>query len=82
MKSFTKDILESLHFSIINQEYVSQVQLINLLKSILFNSSLRKGQPSHEVKTFFKELMASKLLIQSLVRGLDNESVYIKQRYV
>lgn len=71
-----------MHFSILNSESVSQVQLINLLKSILFNSSLRKSPNDGDIKTFLKELVGSKLLIQSLVRGLDNESIYIKQKYV
>lgn len=38
-----RDIHHCLHFSIVNGELVNQIQVLNLLKCILFQSAMRKS---------------------------------------
>lgn len=81
IRPYIRDIHRCLHFSIINCELVNQIQVLNLLKTILFSSAMRKSTES-DLKVFLKEFVSRPLFIQSLMLGLDNHSPYIKERYV
>jgi hypothetical protein len=81
IRPYNKDIHHCLHFSILSSELVNQIQVLNLLKTILFSSSMRKSS-DNDLKVFLKEFVSSPLFISSLILGLDNHSPYIKERYV
>lgn len=59
IRPYIYDIQRCLYFSIQNGELVNQIQILNLMKTILFSSSIRKGGNDSELKAFLKEFVSS-----------------------
>lgn len=43
-----------LNQAVTNQEFITQIQVLNLLKTIFFNSSFRNKGTAEEIRAFFK----------------------------
>jgi len=71
--------LTVLHHAINNLDYVLQVQLLNLLKVILYQSSYCNYEP-----TRYKcvALLSSSKFVQNLLRGLHVEQQYVRVQYI
>ena len=59
-----------------------QVQLLNLLKNIFFNSSFRKKAPLLKVRSFFKGIFTSHSLLKALLQGLSTPFAYVRSQFI
>ena len=67
---------------VLNREYIMQVQLLNLLKNIFFNSSFRKKAPLLKVRSFFKTIFTSHSLLKALLQGLSTPFAYVRSQFI
>lgn len=65
--------------AIMNKNYVIQVQLLSLLKIILFDKSMLN---SSENKDRMRELLSRPLLTNAIVKGLSSPSPYVLSQYI
>lgn len=79
----TRDIMEPLLIvmknAIQNRDYVMQVQLINLLKVILFQSSYCRFEGT---KAECVSMLSSQYFIPNLLKGLELEISYVRVQYI
>lgn len=59
-----------------------QIQLINLIKNIFFNSSFRKKAEISKVRLFFKKVFTNKIFIVSLLEGLHTPFAYVRSQFI
>jgi hypothetical protein len=59
-----------------------QVQLINLLRSIFFNSSFRKKGDLFKVREFFKKVFTDKTFLKSILEGLHTPFAYVRAQFI
>lgn len=52
-----------LNQAVINQEFITQIQLLNLFKTIFFSSSFRKKAKAEEVREFFKKIFTQTIFL-------------------
>ena len=72
-------LLLVLYHSIQNRDYVMQVQLINLLKVILFQSSYTRYDES---RYRCVALLSSRYFVPNLLRGLELPMQYVRVQYI
>ena len=72
-------LLLVLYHSIQNRDYVMQVQLINLMKVILFQSSYTQYEES---KYRCVALLSSRYFVPNLLRGLEIPMQYVRVQYI
>ena len=72
-------LLLVMHHSIQNRDYVMQVQLINLLKTILFQTNYGR---SEETKNHCVSLLSSRYFMPNLLRGLELQMQYVREQYI
>jgi hypothetical protein len=68
--------------SVRNKEYIMQIQLINLLKNIFFNSSFRKKGEVNKIRNFFKYVFTNKLFLTSALNGLNTPFAYVRSQFI
>lgn len=59
-----------------------QIQLLNLLKNIFFNSSFRKKGELTVVRTFFKNVFTNKMFLTSALNGLHTPFAYVRSQFI
>lgn len=57
------EILYSLHFATINNDHILQIQILNLLDTIFFQSNLRKSSENKKLK----EIVSSELFTKTIL---------------
>lgn len=67
---------------VLNKEYIMQIQLINLIKNIFFNSSFRKKAELTKIREFFKSVFTNKLFLVSILDGLHTPFAYIRSQFI
>jgi hypothetical protein len=67
---------------VLNREYIMQIQLINLIRNILFNSSFRKKAEIPKIREFFKTVFTNKLFLVSLLEGLQTPFAYVRSQFI
>lgn len=67
---------------VLNKEYIMQIQLINLIKNIFFNSSFRKKAELTKIREFFKTVFTNKLFLVSILDGLHTPFAYIRSQFI
>jgi hypothetical protein len=67
---------------VLNKEYIMQIQLINLVKNIFFNSSFRLKAELLKVREFFKNVFTNKLFIVSILDGLHTPFAYVRSQFI
>ena len=73
-----RDILYSLHFATLNNDHILQIQLLNLLDVIFFQSNLRKSSETKKLRN----IVSSEEFTKTILEGLNTEFPYIKERFV
>jgi hypothetical protein len=68
-----------LQHEIENQDFVMQVQLLNLLKVIIFQSGFREGQDNRKYVT---SILAGKMFVPVLMNGLFTEIPYVRIQFI
>lgn len=71
-----------LNEAVTNQEYITQIQLLNLLKTIFFNSSFRQKGSIEEIREFFKKIFTTKFFLQSMLNGLHTPFAYVRAQFI
>jgi TolB-like protein len=71
-------LLSILLNAITNNDYVMQLQLLNLLKVIFFQSSFTTKNPDSEVKPIIFRILASRLFIPNIIRGITTGISYVR----
>jgi hypothetical protein len=66
----------------LNKEYIMQVQLINLIRNIFFNSSFRKKAEMIKVRAFFKDVFTNKIFLVSVLDGLNTPFAYVRSQFI
>jgi hypothetical protein len=59
-----------------------QIQIINLLKNIFFNSSFRKKADLDKIRKFFKLVFTNKIFLNSTLKGLNTPFAYIRGQFI
>ena len=59
-----------------------QVQIINLLRNVFFNSSFRKKAPLDKVRGFFKNIFTTQSLLKALLDGLSTPFAYVRAQFI
>lgn len=67
---------------VLNKEYIMQIQLLNLLRNIFFNSSFRKKGELSKVRLFFKTTFTNKAFLVALLKGLNTPFAYIRSQFI
>jgi hypothetical protein len=67
---------------VLNREYIMQVQLLNLLRNIFFDSSYRKKAPVDKVRGFFKIVFANQALLKATLDGLNTPFAYVRSQFI
>lgn len=67
---------------VLNKEYIMQIQFINLIKNIFFNSSFRKKAELTKIREFFKSVFTNKLFLVSILDGLHTPFAYIRSQFI
>ena len=68
----------SLHFATINSDHILQIQLLNLIDCIFFNSMMRNSHNSKSLRGLISNPQFTKVILE----GLNTEFPYIKERFV
>lgn len=72
-------LLVVLHHAIQNRDYMMQVQLINLLKVILFQSNYGRLE---ETKQHCVTLLSSRYFMPNILNGLELPMQYVREQYI
>lgn len=67
---------------VLNKEYIMQIQLINLIRNIFFNSSFRKKGEVAKVREFFKTVFTNKTFLLSILEGLHTPFAYVRSQFI
>lgn len=67
---------------VLNKEYIMQIQLINLIRNIFFNSSFRKKGDITKVRGFFKNVFTNKTFLMSILDGLHTPFAYVRSQFI
>ncbi len=67
---------------VLNKEYIMQIQLLNLLRNIFFNSSFRKKATLTKVRSFFKSVFTGKVFLSAVLEGLHTPFAYIRSQFI
>ncbi len=71
--------LVNLHrFVILNEEFVVQIQILNLYHTMLFNSPFKLKAESAKIRKTFGTLLSSKFFIDNLLLGLNSHYSYVR----
>ena len=68
--------------SVVNKEYITQIQLLNLFRTLFFSSSFRKKGELKEVRTFLKLTFNSEFFVGSLLQGLQTSFAYVRSQFI
>lgn len=71
-----------LNESIQNKEYITQIQLLNLFRTVLFSSSFRKKGKLEEVRAFFKSVFTQNNFLSGLLSGLHTPFSYVRGQFI
>ena len=74
----TEPLLTILGHCITNKDYVMQVQLLNVFRTIFFHSSYIKKNSIEEIKTKMLSTLSNKLFIPNLLKGLMISIPYVR----
>lgn len=75
-------LFKVLHQVVLNKEYIMQIQLINLIRNIFFNSSFRKKAEVQKVRDFFKTVFTNKIFLMSILNGLNTPFAYVRSQFI
>jgi hypothetical protein len=75
-------IFKVLNQVVTNKEYIMQIQLINLIRNIFFNSSFRKKGEITRVRAFFKSVFTNKIFLVSVLDGLHTPFAYVRSQFI
>lgn len=75
-------IFKVLHQVVLNKEYIMQIQLINLIRNVFFNSSFRKKAEIDKIRLFFKNVFTNKTFILSVLDGLNTPFAYVRSQFI
>lgn len=67
---------------VLNKEYIMQIQLINLIRNIFFNSSFRKKADLPKVRAFFKTTFTNRSFLTAALQGLQTPFAYIRNQFI
>jgi hypothetical protein len=67
---------------VLNKEYIMQIQLVNLIKNIFFNSSFRKKGEIPKIREFFKTVFTNKVFLVSILDGLHTPFAYVRSQFI
>ena len=67
---------------VINREYIMQIQILNILKTIFFSSSFRKKADAIEIRQFFKTVFTNKIFLSSTLEGLNTPFSYVRSQFI
>jgi hypothetical protein len=65
-----------------NREYIMQIQILNLLRNIFFNSSFRKKAELPEVRIFFRTVFTNKAFLSATLQGLNTPFAYVRNQFI
>lgn len=71
-----------LNQAVINQEFITQIQLLNLFRDIFFSSSFRKKGTTEEVRQFFKDLFSNSMFLDTMLNGLKTSFSYVRAQFI
>lgn len=77
-----KRLLNILKTSISNKDYVMQVQLLNMFKTIFFHSAFTQKNNLADIKYFLGSVLECELFIPSIVMGLYTPIAYMRNTFV
>jgi len=75
-------LFKVLHQVVLNKEYIMQIQLINLIRNIFFNSSFRKKAELDKIRLFFKNVFTNKTFLLSVLDGLHTPFAYVRSQFI
>lgn len=75
-------LFKVLHQVVLNKEYIMQIQLLNLIRNIFFNSSFRKKAQLQQVRDFFKHVFTNKTFLLSVLDGLHTPFAYVRSQFI
>ncbi len=67
---------------VMNREYIMQIQILNILKTIFFSSSFRKKADSQEIRDFFKTVFTNQNFLSSTLDGLNTPFSYVRSQFI
>lgn len=66
-----------------NHQYITQIQLLNMFRTIFFNSSFRKKGEMQAIRNFFKvEVFKQEYFLASLLKGLNTPLAYVRAQFI
>lgn len=65
-----------------NREYIMQIQLLNLMRNIFFNSSFRKKAELESVRIFFRTVFTNKTFLWATLQGLNTPFAYVRNQFI
>lgn len=65
-----------------NREYIIQVQLLNLFKTIFFNSSFRLKGSVENIRKMFSNVYTNTVFSNSLLKGLNTPFSYVRTQFI
>ena len=65
-----------------NKEYITQIQLLNLFRTLFFSSSFRKKGKLDEVRNFFKITFTKDQFVQGILSGLHTPFSYVRGQFI
>ena len=71
-----------LNQAVMNQEYITQIQLLNLFRVIFFSSSFRKKGELADVRGFLKTTFTQETFMESLLNGLHTPFSYVRSQFI
>jgi|JI61114C2RNA_FD_contig_81_852927_length_1766_multi_2_in_0_out_0_2 hypothetical protein len=77
-----EDLFKVLEQGIANREYIIQIQLLNLFKTIFFNSSFRLKGEVTAIRQMFAKVFTSPTFMPSLLRGLNTPFSYVRAQFI
>ena len=77
-----QDLFKVLEQGVGNREYIIQVQLLNLFKTIFFNSSFRLKGDVDSIRRMFSNIYTNPTFSGSLLKGLDTPFSYVRTQFI
>jgi hypothetical protein len=68
--------------AVINEDFIIQIQLLGLFRSIFFTSSFRKKGKIEDVRLYFKELFASSTFVETMLEGVRTPFAYVRSQFI
>ncbi|EGR30936.1 n-terminal domain protein [Ichthyophthirius multifiliis] len=75
-------LVKTLSHNVTNCDYVMQVQLLNLFKTIFFNSSYMNKNSKYVIKNKLTNILTSKVFLQSILKGLFTPISYVRGQFI